>query len=252
MPINSVPFMRMEPVARDRRPTMPRRVEVFPTPFLPRMAMVWPRGTDRLTPCRIWLSPYQPWRFSIQSSGSYLIAGSDIGLAHRGVVADLAVAAFRHDLAADQDGDPVAETLDDGEIVLDHHDGAVLGDAADQFDDHRDVPRSHAGNRFVKKQDLRLHGQGGGDLERPLASIGNLRTEPVCQRRQPDALEQSISLVVEATQNTRRLPELMTGTMAALQSDTHVLAQRQAWKDRGDLKGAAKPAQRNVGRSLAR
>src|SRR4051794_35348069 len=122
-----------------------RSVVVLPAPLRPSSVTTSPRRMSKPMPCSTWLSPYQPSSPSttrLRSAAPSATAprcapssrtGSDIGLDHPRVLRDGGVVALRQDLAARQHGDPVQERGDHREIVLDHQDGAVLGDPADQL-----------------------------------------------------------------------------------------------------------------------
>ena len=78
------------------------------------------------------------------------------------------------------------EVGDHAEIVLDHQHGAVGGDRLDERADAVDVLVSHAGHRLVEQQHFRVERQGGGDLERALAAVGQFDRRGMGEGRQAD------------------------------------------------------------------
>ena len=67
------------------------------------------------------------------------VVGADVGFEHLRVLGDLFVAALGEHAAMLQHGDPVAQVGNHREVVLDHEDGALGGDLADQLDHPGDV-----------------------------------------------------------------------------------------------------------------
>src|SRR5918997_3968058 len=122
----------MAPSRRRRIPMMARNVVVLPAPLRPSRVTVSPSRMSRSTPWRTWLSPYQALSPLTSRRGALLMLGSHIGFAHPRILADFVVCAVGEDLAAGQNGDAVAEIGNNVQVVLDHEDGAVLGNATDQ------------------------------------------------------------------------------------------------------------------------
>src|ERR1700757_2327098 len=111
----------------------------------------------------MWDSPYQASRFCTAStwfaaaSGATFDAadaavctsgmtGSEIGFLDALVLREVGVIALREHLAAGQHGDDVGEVGDHVQIMLDHQDGVLCGDALDQRGDLVDVFMAHAGH----------------------------------------------------------------------------------------------------------
>src|ERR1700733_4000743 len=112
----------MLPARRGTRPMMDFIVVVLPAPLRPSSVTTSPSATSKSTPCSTWLSPYQafsPAIFSAELSG---IRGPQIGGDHFGVLRHGGVVALGQHAAPGQHRDPVAESLHDGQVVLDHQD----------------------------------------------------------------------------------------------------------------------------------
>src|SRR3989442_12024782 len=106
-------------------------VVVLPAPFRPSSVTSSPGCTSKSTPWRMCDSPYHACRSRTARSGSGM-GGAHVGLDDGRVPRHRRVIAFREDLAARQDRDRVRQILDDAQVVLDHEDRTVLGDALDQ------------------------------------------------------------------------------------------------------------------------
>src|SRR5688572_31679539 len=112
-------------------PMMALSVVVLPAPLRPSSVTTSPACTSKLTPCRMWDSPYHACRSRTDSSASGN-AGAHVRLddvriaGHRGVVA------LGEDLPAGKDRDRVGQLLDHAQVVLHHEHGPVHGDALDQ------------------------------------------------------------------------------------------------------------------------
>src|SRR3954471_8513597 len=138
------------PSRRGTRTMIDFIVVVLPAPLRPSRVTTSPSRTSKSTPCRMWLSPYHAFRPWISSIDSPQVGGDDFGiLRHGGVVA------FRQHLAAGQHGDPVAQAFHDGQVVLDHQDGAAGPDARDQLHDPVNIAMRHARRRLVQQHHLR-------------------------------------------------------------------------------------------------
>src|SRR6187549_3781987 len=137
-PIVSRPSNFTEPVRRSTMPMTDFKVVVLPAPFRPSSVTSSPLPISKPTPCRMCDSPYQACRPSTFSNVSGM-AGPDIGFDDLRVLRHRRVGSFRQHLAARQHGDGVGQVRDDAHIVLDHEDGAVLGNGANQRGDAPDI-----------------------------------------------------------------------------------------------------------------
>src|SRR5215471_6486949 len=113
-PISSLPRNTMEPCLCGTIPMIARRVVVFPAPLRPSNVTTSPSPTAKLTPCRMWDSPYQACSSSTRSkcccvTAASGVAGPKIGLHDLGVLRDHAVIALGENAAAGQHRDHVAE-----------------------------------------------------------------------------------------------------------------------------------------------
>src|SRR3954468_12679330 len=99
-------------------------VVVLPAPLRPSSVTTSPSLTSKSTPCRIWDSPYQAFRFFTERRTSGM-GNPKIGLDHLRIGGHALVVALGEDLAALQDGDAVRQRRDHREIVLDHQHSPV-------------------------------------------------------------------------------------------------------------------------------
>src|SRR3954470_21368704 len=180
----SWPSKRIEP---DRLPMIPItdfRVVVLPAPLRPSSVTTSPAFTLKLMPCRMWDSPYHASRFSTLSTGLAVAAalgrpaivtsrmpGPQIGFLDALVFGQLGIMTLRQHLPARQHRNDVGEIGDHAQVMLDHQDRVLRGDALDQRRDLVDVLVAHAGHRLVKQHHLRIERERGRDLQRALAAI---------------------------------------------------------------------------------
>ncbi len=129
--------------------------------------------------------------------------------------------------------------------MLDHQHGAVPGDGADEGGDALDVLLAQPRHRLVQKHHLGIERQGGGDLERALAAIGQLDGLAFGEGCEAHCGHQLEGAGVEPGQHAFGTPELEGIAQLALQSDTDILAHRKMGEDRGDLERAGEPHARN-------
>src|SRR6185312_14327081 len=150
--MSSSPWNRTEPVRCPTIPMMAFSVVVLPAPLRPSSVTTSPSCTSNVTPCRMCDSPYQACRSLTDKSAARAssMADTHISFAHFRILRDGGVVAFGQDSPARQHGDLVAQVLDDAEIMLDHQNGAVGGDALDQRGDAVDVLVTHAGGRLIE------------------------------------------------------------------------------------------------------
>src|SRR5262245_10135323 len=181
--ISSMPLYRTEPLRLLTIPMMDFIVVVLPAPLRPSSVTTSPENTSKSTPCRMCDSPYQACRPPTVRSGAprpgSAMADPQVGFLDGGIGRHRLVVAFRQDAAARQHRDAVGQVGDDAEIVLDHEHGAVGRHRLDQRRDAVDVLVAHAGGGLVEQHHGRVERQRGGDLERALASIGQLHRGPL-------------------------------------------------------------------------
>src|SRR3954447_26998679 len=150
-------------------------VVVLPAPLRPSSVTTSPAFTLKLTPCRIWDSPYQASRFSTASTGvrpaavtvrSAIFASAmtrpQIGFLDALVLGQFGVITFGKHLAAGQHRDDVRQIGNHAQIMLDHQDGVFRGDALDQRRDLVDVFMAHAGHRLPPPPHFWVEGHRGG------------------------------------------------------------------------------------------
>src|SRR6266481_6818042 len=156
----SWPWKVIRPPRRGRRPMMLSMVVVFPAPLRPT------RQTDSFSPtvsdsCRRICA--RPRYVSIAWSSS--MGGSEHGVLHRLVGADLIWRAAGQDRSLVHDHDALRVLEDDVHVVLDHHGGDPLRahDGADDVHDRRLLPRADAAGRLVQQEELGSKRVGDGD-----------------------------------------------------------------------------------------
>ena len=152
-------------------------------------------------------------------------------------------------LPARQHGDAVAQPFDHGEVMLDHQDRPPGANAADERDHAVHVLVRHARGRLVEQQHRRLERQRGGDLERPLAAIGEQRRLLVRVAVEPDIGQQRARAVVVLRAARPRCARNRTSCRrAALQREPDVLERGQVREHRRDLEAAHQPEPRDLRR----
>jgi hypothetical protein len=130
MPASSRPSKRTEPRRRSTMPMIAFSVVVLPTPLRPSSVTTSPGCTSKVTPCRMCDSPYQassPLTASMARAPAAcfsIMAGPEIGFAHRWIGRHGRIVALGEHLAAGEHGNAIAQIGDHAEIMLDHQHGA--------------------------------------------------------------------------------------------------------------------------------
>src|SRR5262249_48888162 len=146
-----------------------------------------PAFTSKLIPCRMWDSPYQDsklrtWRMlppvveAFAGASAIAVSGmtsSQIGFLDTLVLGELAIMALRKHLPARQHGNDVGKIGHDAQVMLDHQDGILRGDALDQRRDLVDVLVAHTRHRLVQQHHLGVERERGCYLECALAPVGH-------------------------------------------------------------------------------
>src|SRR2546423_100736 len=145
--MSSCPSRVIEPLRFAKSPMIERMVVVLPAPLRPKSVTTSPALTSKVIPCRTWLSPYQACT-SRTASCTSAMTRPHVRFNHLGVIGNLGVGPFSQNLAACQYRNPVRQIGDDGEVMLHHQYGAILGHPADERRGALDVFRSHTGHRF--------------------------------------------------------------------------------------------------------
>src|SRR5262245_17003986 len=224
-PINSSPWNLIDPLRFASIPMMARMVVVLPAPLRPSKVTTSPPFTSKLMPCRTWLSPYQPLRSRTLSCASAMTR-PHIGFDDLGVPGDLAVIAFGEDFTTREHGDPLRQVGNHRQVVLDHQDGAVLGNAPDQSRGALDVFRAHAGHRLIEQQDFGIKRERGGNLQRPLAPIRQFDRGQIGVGLDTYPIEELGGTAVEDLNGALRLPKMIRGAERPLQGDANILQDR--------------------------
>src|SRR3954470_16652999 len=180
----SWPLNCIEPERLPMMPITDFSVVVLPAPLRPSSVTTSPAFTVKLTPCRMWDSPYHASRFCTASTGlpaaeatgrsaivSSGMPGPQIGFLDALVFGQFGIMAFRQHVTARQYRDDVGEIGNHAQIMLDHQDGVFRRDAFDQGCDLVDVLMAHTRHRLVEQHHFRIECKGGGDLQRALAPV---------------------------------------------------------------------------------
>src|SRR5438445_341198 len=235
-----------EPVRRGTIPMIDFIVVVLPAPLRPTRVTSSPLRTSRSTLWRTWDSPYQAWSLPTESSASGMLR-PQIGGDHGRILRDAQVVAFGEHLAAGEYSDALGEAGDHAEVVLDHQHRSILRHPLDQRRDTLHVFVPHARGRLVEQHQFRVERERGGDLQRPLAAVGELRREGVAEVAQADRRDQLGGAAGELAQRPGAPPEVEGGAPLALQRDAHVLERGEIREDGADLERAHESLARHVG-----
>ena len=192
-----------------------RSVVVLPAPLRPSsgddLALARRR---RSMPCRMWTSPYQPCR-SLTSSSSRSAMASPRPYPYRlrspaGSFDTSRIGAFGEHLAARQHRDAVGEVGDDRQVVLDHQDGAVAGDAPDQRRRCGRCPR--APMPAIGSSSSSISGSSASVVaisERALAAVGQLDRRHAAHRpSSPTSSSSSMARSFKRVEAALRAPEM--------------------------------------------
>src|SRR5207248_1935117 len=217
----STPSIFTEPLRRGTIPMIDFMVVVFPAPLRPTNVTSSPLRTSRSTPWSTCDSPYQAWSLLTESSASGML-GAQVGGDDCRVLRDRLVVPFGEHFAAGEDGDLLREARDDSEVVLHHQDGAVLGHTLDEGRDAIDVLVTHSGGGLVEQHQLGVERERGGDLQRPLAAVGEFRRQCLMEVAQSHRGEQLLGAGVELAEHPVALPEVEGPAPLALERDPDV------------------------------
>src|SRR4030088_811918 len=133
----SLPSKRIEPVRLPMIPITDFSVVVLPAPLRPSSVTTSPAFTLKLTPRRMWDSPYQACRSLTDSTcvpAGFAAAsaifrsgmtGPQIGFLDALVLGQFGIVAFRQDLTTRQHCDDVGQVGHHGEIMFHHQDGVL-------------------------------------------------------------------------------------------------------------------------------
>src|SRR6185436_17772387 len=178
-PVTAFPCTVTEPRRGGRRPTVTCIVVDFPAPFRPRSPRRRPSPSRSETPCSTWLSPYSA---SMSLSTSASVAKVDLPGAR--VRDDLGAAALDDHLAEVEHGDALGEVERHVHVVLDHHDGDITRDGADEVEDVATLLDREPGERLVEQQEPGLLSQRHGDLDPAALAVRGLGERPVGEMAQ--------------------------------------------------------------------
>ena len=121
-----------------------------------------------------------PSRRVRRAVGRVVDRGAEVGGDDAFVRLDDLGGAFDEFLALDEDGDAVAEVEDEAHVVLDDEDGgALVPDGQDQVLGGAGFLWVHAGGRLVQEEEAGFAGEGAGDFQLALFSVGEVAREVV-------------------------------------------------------------------------
>src|SRR5262249_17344743 len=153
--------MEIVPLRGVISPTIAFSNVVLPAPLRPSTATAPCRGAARFTSNRTWLRPYET-----QSSRTLRNIGSDTGkidLPHFGAVLDVIYRAAVQHVALVEDGESIANTADEIEIMFDNDQGVAMFERCQQLTGDASLLEAHSGGRFVEQEQPRLAGESHGD-----------------------------------------------------------------------------------------
>src|SRR6266852_4968977 len=118
-------------------PDTARSVVVLPAPLAPRIVVMPPSSTAKLTPCSTRVQPYRACRSTAVSSADMSgrgPVGAQVGADDVGVLLDHGRWALGDLPAEVEDDDAVGDLHDEAHVVLDeqHRHGAAVADGADE------------------------------------------------------------------------------------------------------------------------
>src|SRR6266446_3538515 len=231
----SCPWKVILPERRGSRPMMLSMVVVFPAPLRPT------RQTDSFSPtvsdsCRRICA--RPRYVSIAWSSS--MGGSEHGVLHRLVGADLLWRAAGQDRTLVHDHDALGILEDDVHVVLDHHGGDPLraDDGADHIHDRRLLTGADAAGGLVQQEKLRPQRIGDGHVEQLALSLrdaaGQLERLPL----QPELAEDPEGLLPDRVLAIGQREEAARLALAREDGQAHVVEQGQLVEEVDDLEAA--------------
>src|SRR6266568_1076286 len=174
------PSKRISPPDGWRSPLMARRVVDFPAPFAPRMVTISPWFTVSEMPCSASTLPYFTRSPSSSRSGpgTLDLLRAEVGFDDARVGLDRGRRALGDLLPVLQHHDVLAGAHDEAHVVLDEQDGdAAPLDLADELDEEVRLLLVHPPGRLVEDEQLRVGGEGAGDLEPALVAVGEVLRE---------------------------------------------------------------------------
>src|SRR6478752_1190855 len=166
---------------------------------------------------------------------------------HLFVLHDLVRRALREHRALHQHGDFLGKTKDDVHVVLDNQYGDVGIKCGNHIENKVTFGRRDAGRRLIEQKNARFLRECNGDLDEPLAAIGQLADQLERVVSQPQRVEVNQRLIDHAAPGARRAPEIVAMTVALADCHAEILKHREPTEKLIDLKGAREPAPRAIG-----
>src|SRR5215470_14990133 len=153
-----------------RNPLTVLRVVDLPDPLPPSNATMSPCGTDRLTPRKTSVGPYETRKSSMASTGALL---PEIRLDDCRILPDPLRGSLGDLLAVVEDCHPVRDAHHESDDMLDEDDGnPLLGpDPTEELVYAGHPGEAEAGRRFVEEKEPWLPDEGTGNLDEPLLAI---------------------------------------------------------------------------------
>ena len=124
----------------------------------------------------------------------------------------------------------------------------VLLELRDQIEHDRHLVDAHSGGRLVEHEDLRLERDHQRDLELALVAMRQRRRSAVAPMRERDALEHRVRARDQVGALHPRPQHVVVHAGSGLHGEAHVLGDRKARKQIGELECAAEPGSRTRGR----
>ena len=124
----------------------------------------------------------------------------------------------------------------------------VLLELRDQVEHDRHLVDAHSGGRLVEHEDLRLERDHQRDLELALVAMRQRRRSAVAPMRERDALEHRVRARDQIGVPHPWPQHVVVHAGSGLHGEAHVLGDRKARKQIGELERAAEPGSRARGR----
>ena len=149
-----------------------------------------------------------------------------------------------------QHDDAIGERAHHVHLVLDQQDdlGGVLLELRDQIEHDRHLVDAHSGGGLVEHEDLRLERDHQRDLELALVAMRQRRRSAVAPMRERDALEHRVRARDQVGALHPRPQHVVVHAGSGLHGEAHVLGDRKARKQIGELERPAEAGSRTRGR----
>src|SRR5579875_1190493 len=171
-----------------------------------------------------------------------MLARPEIDLAHAGMRRNFRRRTFRINRAAHEHDDMAREPEDHVHVVFDEQQSELIRQAGYDLENFPAFFGWHAGRRLIEQQHLGTGGQRKGNLEQPLASIGQFARRPVAFLGESQPRENIMCFVDCFAVRRNTAPELARNAPSFADGERHRFERGQPWEKRIDLEGACEAA----------